>query len=67
VRKIYTVKDVCQAEVSRSRFEFVTPPKFNKVKSNNRNVISNRDRQRRTVLKQEQQLRAALGIDSHEA
>ena len=67
VRKIYTVKDVRQAEVSWSRFEFVTPPKFTKVKSNNRNVISNRDRQRRTVLKQEQQSRAALGIDSHEA
>ena len=51
VRKIYTVKDVRQAEVSWSRFEFVTPPKFKTVKNKNRSVVSNGDRQRRAVLK----------------
>ena len=35
VRKIYTVKDVRQAEVPWSRFEFVTPPKFKTVKTKN--------------------------------
>jgi hypothetical protein len=50
VRKIYTVKDVRQ-EVSWSRFEFVTPPKFKTVENKKRNVVSNGDRQRRTVLK----------------
>ena len=32
-RTIYTVKDVRQAEVSWSRFEFVTPPKFESLKT----------------------------------
>ena len=67
VRKIYTVKDVRQAEVSWSRFEFVTPPKFTTVKNKNRNVLSNGDRQRRAGLNREQQLRAFLGFDNHEA
>jgi hypothetical protein len=67
VRKIYTVKDVRQTEVSWSRFEFVTPPKFKTVKNQNRSVVSNRDRQRRAVLKREQQWRAVLGVDNHEA
>ena len=51
VRKIYMVKDVRQAEVSWSRFEFVTPPKFKTVKNKNRSVVSNGDRQRRAALK----------------
>lgn len=62
IRKIYTVKDVRQAEVSWSRFEFVTPPKSKKLKNENRSVVSNRDRQRRAALKREQQLRAALDV-----
>ena len=42
-RIIYTVKDVRQAEVSWSRFEFVTPPKFKKFRNKNLSVIRNRD------------------------
>jgi hypothetical protein len=49
-RTIYTVKDVRQAEVSWSRFEFVTPPKFDKFINENLSVIRNRDRQRRAAL-----------------
>jgi hypothetical protein len=49
-RDVYTVKDVRQADVSRSRFEFVTPPKFETFKNENLSVIRNRDRQKRAVL-----------------
>ena len=49
-RHVYTVKDVRQADVSWSRFEFVTPPKFEKFKNENRSVIRNRDRQKRVAL-----------------
>ena len=49
-RMVYAVKDVRQAEVSWSRFEFVTPPKFDKFINENLRVIHNRDRQRRAVL-----------------
>jgi hypothetical protein len=49
-RTIYTVKDVRQAEVSWSRFEFVTPPKFDKFRNENLSVIRNRDSQRRAAL-----------------
>ena len=48
-RKIYTVKDIRQAEVSWSRFEFVTPPKFDKFKMKTEHN-HNRDRQRRAAL-----------------
>ena len=49
-RTIYTVKDVRQAEVSWSRFEFVTPPKWANFNNENLSVIRNRDRQRRAAL-----------------
>jgi hypothetical protein len=49
-RHIYTVKDVRQAEVSWSRFEFVTPPKWANFENENLSVIRNRDRQRRAAL-----------------
>jgi hypothetical protein len=49
-RTIYTVKDVRQAEVSWSRFEFVTPPKWAKFTNKNLSVIRNRDQQRRAAL-----------------
>ena len=49
-RTIYAVKDVRQAEVSWSRFEFVTPPKWPKFNNENLSVIRNRDRQRRAAL-----------------
>ena len=49
-RTIYTVKDVRQAEVSWSRFEFVTPPKWAKFTNKNLSVIRNRDRQCRAAL-----------------
>jgi hypothetical protein len=49
-RHVYTVKDVRQANVSWSRFEFVTPPKRKKFKNENLSVIRNRDRQQRAVL-----------------
>jgi hypothetical protein len=65
VRAIYTVKDVRQEEVPWSRFEFVTPPKFRKVKSKTRNMIIYRNRQQRAFYKKMQQLRAALGFDNH--
>jgi hypothetical protein len=49
-RAIYTVKDVRQAEVSWSRFEFVTPPKWPQFDNENLSVIRNRDQQRRAAL-----------------
>ena len=49
-RTIYTVKDVRQAEVSWSRFEFVTPPKWETFTNENLSVIRNRDQQRRAAL-----------------
>ena len=49
-RTIYTVKDVRQAEVSWSRFEFVTPPKSETFTNENLSVIRNRDQQRRAAL-----------------
>ena len=49
-RHVYPVKDVRQAEVSWSRFEFVTPPKWEKFKNENRSAIRNRDRQKRVAL-----------------
>jgi hypothetical protein len=49
-RTIYTVKDVRQAEVPWSRFEFVTPPKRAQFNNENLSVIRNRDRQRRAAL-----------------
>jgi hypothetical protein len=49
-RTIYTVKDVRQAEVPWSRFEFVTPPKFDKFRNENLSMIYNRNRQRRAAL-----------------
>jgi hypothetical protein len=49
-RAVYAVKDVRQAEVSWSRFEFVTPPKFDKFINENLSVIRNRDSQRRAAL-----------------
>jgi hypothetical protein len=49
-RAIYAVKDVRQAEVSWSRFEFVTPPKWAQFNNKNLSVIRNRDRQRRVAL-----------------
>ena len=61
-RTIYTVKDVRQAEVSWSRFEFVTPPKFAKFNSARQNVLRNRDRQRRARLDREEQLQVSLGV-----
>ena len=45
-RTIYTVKDVRQAKVSWSRFEFVTPPKFAKFTNDNLSVIRQKDGQR---------------------
>ena len=49
-RHIYTVKDVRQAEVPWSRFEFVTPPKWANFENENLSVIRNRDQQRRAAL-----------------
>ena len=49
-RTIYTVKDVRQAEVPWSRFEFVTPPKWETFTNENLSVIRNRDRERRSAL-----------------
>jgi hypothetical protein len=49
-RTIYTVKDVRQAEVSWSRVEFVTPPKYETFQNENLSVIRNRDKQRRAFL-----------------
>ena len=49
-RHVYTVKDIRQADVPWSRFEFVTPPKCKKFKNENLSVIRNRDRQRRAIL-----------------
>ena len=49
-RTIYAVKDVRQAEVSWSRFEFVTPPKFKKFGNENLSEIRNKDEQRRAAL-----------------
>jgi hypothetical protein len=49
-RSIYAVKGVRQHEVPWSRFEFVTPPKFEQFKNENLSVIQHRDRQRRAVL-----------------
>jgi hypothetical protein len=49
-RHVYPVKDVRQAEVSWSRFEFVTPPKCEKFKNENLSVTRNRDRQKRAFL-----------------
>jgi hypothetical protein len=49
-RAIYTVKDVRQDRVSWSRFEFVTPPKYEKFNNENLNVIRNRHRQRKAVV-----------------
>ena len=49
-RHVYTVKDVREAEVSWSRFEFVTPPKAKKFDNENLSAIRNRDRQRRAIL-----------------
>ena len=49
-RGVYTVKDVRQGEVSWSRFEFVTPPKFQEFNNENLSVASNRNRQRRVDL-----------------
>ena len=49
-RTIYAVKDVRQAEVSWSRFEFVTPPKFKKFGNENLSAIRIKDRQRRAAL-----------------
>jgi hypothetical protein len=44
-RIVYTVKDVREADVSWSRFEFVTPSKFDKFTNENLSVIRNRDKQ----------------------
>jgi hypothetical protein len=49
-REIYTVKYVREADVSWSRFEFVTPPKFLVFKNKNLRAIKNRDRQKRLAL-----------------
>jgi hypothetical protein len=49
-RTIYTVKELRQADISWSRFAFVTPPKFEKFRNENLSVIRNRDRQRSAVL-----------------
>jgi hypothetical protein len=49
-RQIYTVKQVREADVPWSRFEFVTPPKFGTFKNENLRVIKNRDRQKRLLL-----------------
>lgn len=49
-RVVYAVKDVREAETSWSRFEFVTPPKFDKFRNENLSIIRNRDRQRRAAL-----------------
>ena len=49
-RHVYTVKDLRQADVPWSRFEFVTPPRFETFKNENLSVIHNRDRQKRVVL-----------------
>ena len=49
-RTVYTVKHVRAAEVSWSRFEFVTPPKFDKFRNENLSMIRNRDWQRRAAL-----------------
>jgi hypothetical protein len=49
-RKIYTVKQVREAEVLWSRFEFATPRKFETFQNENLRVIKNRDRQKRLVL-----------------
>jgi hypothetical protein len=49
-RHIYAIKDVRQADVSWSRFEFVTPPKCEKFKNENLNATSNRNRQKRVAL-----------------
>jgi hypothetical protein len=49
-RHVYTVKDIRQDDVSWSRFEFVTPPKFKTFKNENLSAISNRNRQKRVDL-----------------
>ena len=49
-RSVYTVKDLRQADVSWSRFEFVTPPKCTNFENENLSVIRNRNRQKRTIL-----------------
>jgi hypothetical protein len=49
-REIYTVKQVREADVPWSRFEFVTPPKFGAFTNENLRVIKNRDRQKRLTL-----------------
>ena len=49
-RKIYTVKQVRESDVSWSRFEFVTPPKFGIFQNENLRAIKNRDRQKRLAL-----------------
>jgi hypothetical protein len=49
-RQIYTVKQVREADVPWSRFEFVTPPKFATLNNENLRVIKNRNRQKRLAL-----------------
>jgi hypothetical protein len=49
-RTIYFAKDVRERDVPWSRFEFVTPPKFDQFQNENLSVIRNTDRQRRAVL-----------------
>jgi hypothetical protein len=49
-RCVYTAKDVRQADVPWSHFEFVTPPKSKKFNNENRSAIRKRDRQRRAIL-----------------
>ena len=49
-RHVYAVKNLRQADVSWSRFEFVTPPKAKKFKNENLSVIRNRDRQKQVAL-----------------
>jgi hypothetical protein len=49
-RATYTVKDVGPIDLSWSRFEFVTPPKFKPFKNENLSVLQNRDHQKRITL-----------------
>jgi hypothetical protein len=49
-RTTYFAKDVRRREAPWSRFEYITPPKFEQFQNENLSGIRNADRQRRAVL-----------------
>jgi hypothetical protein len=49
-RSIYAVKRVQQDQTHWSRFEFVTPPRYEKFDNENLRLIRNRDRQKRQAV-----------------